>query len=82
MNDETGLPKLKYLGSYEGGSDRAIVIPREALERPQAPTALERELAAAAKAAAAKAADEARIRDTKRTRVARRFRKALRMWRR
>ena len=32
MSDEDGLPKLRYLGSYEGGTHN-LVIPRAALER-------------------------------------------------
>jgi hypothetical protein len=79
MTDDDGLPKLRYIGSYDGGLSH-LIIPREAFERAEAESALDRELAAAAKLAAIKAADEARIRNTRRARAARRFRSALQMF--
>jgi hypothetical protein len=74
MTNEDGFPKLRYLGSFESGTD-TVVIPPAAFERAEVETA--RELAAAAKAAAIKAADEARIRNTRKARAVRRVERAL-----
>jgi hypothetical protein len=74
--EETGLPKLRYLGSYEPGVHN-LVLPRALFEQPRVETALDRELAAAAKVAAAKANDQARVTNTRRARALQRLKHAL-----
>jgi hypothetical protein len=75
MSDETGLPKLKYLGSYEGGTHN-LVIPAGAFERIEQSFAAER--AAEEKAPAISAVP--RVQGTRRARAMRRLTKALRMF--
>jgi hypothetical protein len=79
-----GLPKLKYLGSYEGGSDCNIIVPRAAFERVEQSFAAEREIEARALAAKAAEVERAKVstRGMRLARAARRFKRALRMFRR
>jgi hypothetical protein len=77
MSNEDGLPKLKYLGSYEGGIHN-LIVPRAAFERVEQSFAAER--AAEEKGRLAAIAAVARVQGTRRARMMKRFSKALRIF--